>query len=239
MKKIFIILGLLFVNSIIFAFDNIEVKKQAKTSTYNEVDDKYKAQEGFAFYKDSNFSKKNYRPNCSCREILKQLKIIAKEAQEQTKIQRQILKILQKTLDPQPQYITVNGKKCIANSSAECFKFPITPAAQRIPVLKAWLENPTMENTAKYLKWQAKYFKELFKRADSFPMTLAQYGPQAYPMSTLRPGYNSLIGDETKKAAVKRLINSISKDYKIAIFLGMNKDLDVILRLLEIPCQSR
>jgi len=40
---------------------------------------------------------------------------------------------------------------------------PVTPEAQRIPVLKNFIQNPTIQTAAKYLQWQAKYFKQIYK----------------------------------------------------------------------------
>jgi len=166
------------------------------------------------------------KENC-CLSMLKTMKKILKEQQKQTKIQTKILKILQKRLDPQPKVITVNGKKCIANSSAKCFQMPVTAAAQRVPALLAWMKNPTMANTVNYLRWQAKYFIELYRRADSFPLAIAQFGAKAYPLASHRLGYTSLQGFNIKDLKMRRIIASTKNNYKYLIFLGLNKDLDI------------
>jgi len=212
------------------ANDGVVIQKtQKNSSTYNEVDDKYKASSGFAFYQDSNTSKRMHlTQKCNCKKIMEDLDEIKRQAKLQTEIQRKILAILQKTLDPQPKVITVNGKKCIANSSADCFQMPITPAAQRVPALKKWMENPTLQNTVNYLQWQAKYFKEIFKRADSLPMAINQFGAQAYPLSTKSLGYINAFGDNTREKVIDNIINGLNKDYKFIVFLGDNRDLDTI-----------
>jgi len=157
---------------------------------------------------------------------------ILKTQKEQLEVQKKILAILEQQYNPKPKWIIVNGKKCIANSSAECFEFPITPAAKRIPVLANMLRKRDKESVRKYLQWQAKYFKELFKIGNGFRFVMAQYGPKAYPLA-----YNS-IGTETpqgysvvlKSKMEKYLLNKYAKEnkFKLYIIYGLNKDADLI-----------
>lgn len=230
-KYIIISLSVALVSATNLFSSSVQIIKTNKSKTYNEVDDKYKSEAGFAFYQDRNSSKKRLKnvtqSNNCCTEMLRTMKKILEEEQKQTKIQTKILKILQKRMDPQPKVITVNGKKCIANSSAECFQMPITAAAQRVPALAAWMKNPTMANTVNYLRWQAKYFKEIFRRADSFPLAVTQFGEKAYPLAAHRLGYTSLQGFNIKDLKMKRIIAATKKNYKYLIFLGLNSDLDI------------
>lgn len=228
-KLSFIITSLIITATTTLFASRVEIirTKNDRMHTYNEIDNKYNAQHGFAFYQDKNSSLVKTTKNNCCLEMLKTMKKILKEQKKQTKIQNKILKILQKRLDPQPKVITVNGKKCIANSSAECFQMPITAAAQRVPALLAWMKNPTMANTVNYLRWQAKYFTEIYRRADSFPLAISQFGEKAYPLAAHRLGYTSLQGFNIKDLKMKRIIASTKDNFKYLIFLGLNKDLDI------------
>jgi len=223
---------LLFVTLNSYATTTDIIKKDTK-STYNEVDDSYNDKSGFAFYEDRNTSlqkHKKSKPNmkCNCQEIMKKVDSILDENKKQTKIQENILKLLQKAIDPQPEKIIVDGKECIANSSDKCFKMPIIAEAAKIPVLKAWMENSTLENTKKFLKWEAKYFKEVFKRGDSLPLALSKFGAEAYPMQSLNNGYIDLFGFSPMEKAKEQIVKASLKDMKIVIFFGMNPDLDLV-----------
>jgi len=210
---------------------SVEIVKDSHTKTFNQVDDNYSDEKGFAFYEDlphKKQSKKSAKQKDCCSELLKISKKILKENEKQTKIQEKILKLLQNTLDPKPKTITVNGKKCIENSSAECFKMPLTPEAKSIPAMAAWMKNPSMQNTVNYLQWQAKYFKEVFKRADALPMAVTQFGDKAYPLPNQPIGYTDIMGFNNEKQQTKRFMEEVNKKYSYILFFGLNMDLDMI-----------
>lgn len=155
---------------------------------------------------------------------------ILKTEQEQLKVQKKILTILQEQFDPQPKEVVINGKKCIANSSADCFVFPITPEAKRIPVLKNMLEKRDKKSIMAYLKWQAKYFRELFKLGNGFQFVIAQYGTKAYPLAyntignETPEGYSVVLMDKMKKY----LLSKNASKFELFILYGINKDADLI-----------
>ncbi|WP_152184860.1 hypothetical protein [Sulfurimonas indica] len=227
MKKI---LSILLLASTMYA-TNVEIVKNDRTKTFNQVDDNYSDEKGFAFYEDLSQKKQNKKTakqkNC-CSELLKISKKILKENEKQTKIQEKILKLLQSSLDPKPKKITVNGRECIENSSAECFKMPLTPEAKSIPAMAAWMKDPNMKNTVNYLQWQAKYFKEIFKRADALPMAVTQFGDKAYPLPNQPIGYTDIMGFDNNKQQIKQFMKEVNKKYSYILFLGLNVDLDMI-----------
>jgi len=215
----------------LIGYDNVEVKKQNHTSTYNEIDDGYKVEKGFYFYEDKNNTKKRkIVQRCDCKKIMKTLDSIDKSLKTQTKIQERILKILEDRFDPKPKVITVNGKKCVANSSAECFDMPLTPEAKRVPVLANLIKNPTLQTAARYLQWQAKYFKQIYRIGDSLPAAIEQFGEKAYPINYKSSTYNVLNGFNPQTKRTEEYLNKAIKDLdiKFYIFYGVNKDLDII-----------
>ena len=227
MKRI-VILAL--ISSLSLAIDNVQVIKKDKTSTYNEIDDEYKVEKGFYFYEDTNNTKAKKRvQRCDCKKIMKTLDSIDKSLKTQTKIQEKILKILEERFDPKPKVITVNGKKCVANSSAECFDMPLTPAAKRVPVLANLIKNPSLQTAARYLQWQAKYFKQIYKVGDSLPAAVTQFGSKAYPLNYTTISYTDLNGFNAQDKMIAPYLDSLLKKYNIhfLIFFGINKDLDI------------
>ena len=205
----------------------------SNAKTYNEIDNGYEDESGFAFYQDDktdkqDTKKKHKNKKCDCNHIMETIDKMLKESKKQTKIQQKILDLISNEIDPKPKIITVNGKKCIENSSAECFKMPITSEAKKTPALKAWMENPSIENTVTYLRWQSKFFKEVFKRGDSFPMAIAEQGSKAYPMLVNDGGYIDLFGYSPVKQAKNKLMIEQFKKIPIFIFFGLNKDLDLV-----------
>ncbi len=205
----------------------------SNAKTYNEIDNGYEDESGFAFYQDDktdkqDTKKKHKNKKCDCNHIMETINKMLKESKKQTKIQQKILDLISNEIDPKPKIITVNGKKCIENSSAECFKMPITSEAKKTPALKAWMENPSIENTVTYLRWQSKFLTEVFKRGDSFPMAIAEQGSKAYPLLVNDGGYIDLFGYSPVKQAKNKLMIEQFKKIPIFIFFGLNKDLDLV-----------
>jgi len=210
---------------------NVEIVKKDESKTYNQVDDSYSDEKGFAFYEDMKHKKnpkENKKREECCAELLKISKKILKENKKQTAIQAKILQLLEDQFDPKPKKIVVNGKECIENSSAECFKMPLTPEAKKYPALAMWMQNPNMKNTVNFLQWEAKYFKELFKRGNSLPIATAQFGDKAYPLPNQTIGYTDIMGFGEKSQQIKNFMKKINKKYSYLVFFGLNKDLDTV-----------
>lgn len=107
-------------------------------------------------YQEKTELPKNEDKKDDIPSILKEMLQVQKE---QLKVQKNIEKMLQSQLDPQPKkFINSDGKECIENESADCYKYPMLPDAQRTPVLAKFLQDPTVENAIEYKKWEDKHF---------------------------------------------------------------------------------
>jgi hypothetical protein len=175
---------------------------------------------------DINTSNKEINTNKTVVELLAE---ILKVQREQLRVQKKILAILQEQFNPKPKLVTVNGKQCIANSSADCFVMPLTPVAKRIPVLKNWLLHPSIKTAAAYIKWQSKYLREISKAAYAYDFAVTEYGNKIAQVDYSQPsfeetlGYTNVIRDKYRQF----LINKYKDDFKLYIFMGLNPDLDV------------
>lgn len=206
----------------------------------NTRKDYSEAERGTQFYKftdanatdkidntNKNYNNSNTNNKKDISAVLEELLEVAKE---QRNIQQKIYELLAEDINPTPQTVVVNGKECIANSSADCFVMPLTNDAKKIPVLKEMLVNPTTETAKNYLQWQAKYLSTgPFKVGRSFQYAMNTYGEEAYPMNITRSSVNTNT-DELgfkKKEYVEKLLNNKynNNSLGIYIFLG-SKDLD-------------
>lgn len=160
---------------------------------------------------------------------------ILKEQKKQTAIQAEILHILKVTNDL-PEEITVNGKKCLSNSSAECFKMPIIKDAARIPVMRQWLEKPTVENALEYYKWQSKYLNQIFDVGYSLEFA----SKSTPPLMGIIPSY---LNTGTKEGEYQRddyiwenIIRPLARNMEISILMGktIGFDIDRAIRIFDI-----
>lgn len=214
------------------------VEKDHNKNTSNEIDDSYNAQQGWSFYFDEKNNDGNKTKEKRVNKLIKkaQLNLLQKildENKKQTKIQKKILALIQKQIDPQPKMITVNGKKCIANSSADCFDYGIllVAEAKKVPVMAAFLKDPyDIVKAAKYLQWQAKYFMHNINIGNALQMAYQQFGAKAYPIGDQSPGYtmaNGYYEGTILPAAQTKLIISMKKKISYDILIGKNITMDI------------
>lgn len=165
--------------------------------------------------------------------ILKVLQEIRKENQEQTKIQKEILKQLKTLTNPEPKKIVVNGKECIANSSAECFDVAslLTPEAQKVPALAAVISDPyDINKVVTYKKWQDKLLELAGNLGNGFQIVEEQFGDEASLFGVKRSSYDNSSGlydSQILPQAKHKYIESLSHLLSFKIFLGMNENLDL------------
>ncbi|CAA6805410.1 MAG: Unknown protein [uncultured Campylobacterales bacterium] len=182
--------------------------------------------EGGARFGQVNFDdlKKNQK---TMIEILKEMLKVQKE---QLITQNKILEVLKNEYDPTPETITLaDGTTCLANSSAKCFKMPLTPTAKRIPVMGQWVSEPTKENAKEYLKWQAKYVQQITKSGKAFELAGVQWGKEASPLSSRGSTTSDNLGSDyslDKKARIAK-IETLKDDIMIYLFVGKNANLDL------------
>jgi len=181
---------------------------------------------GFRFGDVDNNSTTPPKTKRSTNDILEEMLKIQKK---QLKTQKKILEIIQNEFDPQPKTIVVNGKECIENSSAECFKMPLLhPDGKKVPVLGKFVTNPTVENAREYLRWHAKFLKSAFKGGEAITLAINKFGPKAYPLNYDRfeydtPGaYSSVLKQRNNKA----VLDTLSGELEIFFFFGKNADAD-------------
>jgi len=215
----------------------VQIKEgDGNKNTHNEIDDNYKAQYGWDYYFDKK-AKNAKQEKIINKEIKKAemnlLQKILDENRKQTEIQKKMLALLQKQIDPKPKMITVNGKKCIANSSADCFDFGslIIAEGKKVPVMKDFLEDPyDITKAAKYLQWQAKYFKHVINIGNSLQFAYAQFGQKAYPIGAQTIGYTDGAGafeGGMLPEMQKKLILSKKKEISYSFFIGKNITQDI------------
>jgi len=233
MKKYYIgiLTSILCITSVVNASDR---------NVYNKIDNKAKSSDfahGWNFYDDNN----NSQPENSSKIMLKTkeknvvtlLQKILDENKKQTKIQEEIKKMLQSELDPQPEVITLpSGKECIANSSAECYKMPITNEAKKIPVLVAFMKDPeNIEKAAAYAKWQAKHLQKAFDGGQSLQYSTLQYGDKSYDLPVYGTGFTNSNGASSsllKNKIEKGKLFQYKDKYNLKIFVGLNADMDIL-----------
>jgi len=165
-------------------------------------------------------------PQLSQKMLLAQLIKIAKE---QLKVQKKILEEVKQIRKPKAETIVVNGKECIANSSAECFQMPLTPTAQKIPVYKNWLRNPNEKNSLALIQWESKYFNGISRSAHSKDFTITKYGDKALKTSFNRSNFDSIGGEHRVVREKNReyLLNKIGKDtFEMYLYFGKNAEMD-------------
>lgn len=159
------------------------------------------------------------------------LQKILDENRKQTKIQEKILSLLEEELDPKPKEVVVNGKKCIANSSADCFVLPMISEAKRVPVMAEFLKDPyDLKKAGEYLRWQASLFNNAINIGNSLEFAYAQWGEKVYPLGAQTPAYSSLDGAYEAKIlpqAEKELILSKKDSLAFSIFIGKNFNMDI------------
>jgi len=200
----------------------------------------YDAANGWWWYKqeveDKNGKKHKIKERMSTKEKLKhenQSKLI-KAISAQTKVikkQSKDMEIVKERLEYAYPNITPiyskdrNGKKCLTNSSEECFVFPLQAEAQHVPVLAGWLSDPSPTNSKKWLRWEAKYFNHLQKISLGNRFAFLNGGPSAYPTDTTFVYNDNLslpMSERVKKTRETNIIDSLKDKLGIIIFLGGN-----------------
>ena len=202
-----------------------------------EDDEYYNYKKGWNLY----FDTKKITPEESESELKKEplskkieldlLQKILDENRKQTKIQEKILTLLEEELDPKPKEVVVNGKKCIANSSADCFVYPMIAEARRVPVMAEFLKDPyNLKKAGEYLRWQAGLFNHAINIGNGLQFAYAQWGTKVYPVETQSAAYTSIDGAFEAKIlpeAEKELILSKKNILSFSIFVGKNPTMDI------------
>lgn len=206
---------------------------QNKTS---EDDEYYNYKKGWNLYVDAKKPTPEEATELKKEPLSKKIELdllqkILDENRKQTKIQEKILTLLEEELDPKPKEVVVNGKKCIANSSADCFVYPMIAEAKRVPVMAEFLKDPyDLKKAGEYLRWQAGLFNHAINIGNGLQFAYAQWGTKVYPVETQSAAYTSLDGAFEAKIlpeAEKELILSKKNILSFSIFVGKNPTMDI------------
>lgn len=209
---------------------NLQLHAQEEIEKKNDIKN---VEKGFEFYGGDNPSKENSK---DAALILQYLKEIRDENKEQTKIQRDILELLEKKMDPKPkELVKKDGTKCIANSSSDCFDYESlienNPEATKIPALKAFLTDPyDMNKAANYLQWQNQLMNHSFNTGNALQMAGEQWGDKVNSLGSTRSTFNTSGGIANAKlipAAKEKYFNELANSIEITIFIGMSNNLDI------------
>ena len=121
------------------------------------------------------------------------------------------------------------GKKCLTNSSADCFVFPLQAEAQHVPVMAAWLSDPSPTNSREWLQWEAKYFNHLQKISLGNRFAFLSGGANAYPTDTsFVYGDNAAfpMSDNVKDERKLKIIETAKENLGLMFFMGGNTALE-------------
>lgn len=209
----------------------------AFTGDQNQTNDNYNnMKKGWNLYFDTKNQPEKVEEELKKEPVSKQIELdilqkILDESRKQTKIQEKILLLLEEEIDPKPKEVVVNGKKCIANSSADCFVLPMISEAKRVPVMAEFLKDPyDLKKAAEYMRWQAGLFNNAINIGNALQFAYAQWGEKVYPVGAQTPSYSSLDGAYEAKIlpeAEKELILSKKDTLSFSIFIGKNPNMDI------------
>ena len=169
----------------------------------------------------------------------KLLKIIAIESKENKKLNQAILGRLNYAFpNHTPKYTkdSKTGKKCLTNSSAECFIMPVIAEGQHVPVLKDFLRNPSPKNSKKWLQFQAKYFNHVNKVSQGLRFAFLKDGSEAYPINTDYAYGDNLFNAQSENMRVGReekILLGMKDEIAYLIFLGESKVFEKTTRVYE------
>jgi len=195
---------------------------------------KYDAAKNWWWYQDINKTKVPVK--LSPKEALKMEKetktiaLLQNMINEQRETKAINIKILERLEYAFPKttpemYVDKNGKPCVANSSAGCFVMPVIAEGQRVPVIKDWLRNPSPKNSKKYLKWMARYMKQISDVSNGSRFAFLKDGSEAYPTNTdFSYGDNLFFSksEKVRKAREGEILVKLKDKLAILLFVGEN-----------------
>jgi hypothetical protein len=233
-----IILSLL-TGSLLLAVDQSQTQGQpTKQNKTGEAEKGYVSddiQTGWAYGHDPKVKKQEddvFVPPKVKRDVITILEESLQVQKEQLKEQRKIRAILEEQFDPKPHMLKKeDGTECVANSSADCFEFPLIAEAKRVPVMANYLKNPHDEKAvAEWKEWFAVYLNHTFDIGRATEYDSAQNGSNTFKTDFKRDGYDSSTGYYyvAKDQHNSRLLNAFgSKGLSLKILLGKTPELDL------------
>ena len=251
MKKfILLFFSIFLMTSSLFAVAIKVTNKDSKL--YNEIDQTYDIKKSWWWYeeevpvKDENgtkeqqikFKKVKYKVTPAENKQISLLKALIKTNADMVAELKKTNEILEYNFPRRFQKWTTNkktGKKCLANSSADCYVPILIPEAQQVPAMAKFLKNPNMKNAKNYLQWQATHFNHVMKVGYGLSFAYKQYGKEAYPTSSmLGTGSPSGYASKYRYGAKFAFLQNIQKQLKIYVFVGKTKWMEDRIGLAKI-----
>lgn len=159
----------------------------------------------------------------------KLLQMLIKTQKRTQKLNEKILSRLIYAFPHTTPIYTINKKtkkKCLTNSSSNCFIMPVTAEGQHVPVLKKFLMNPSPENSKKWLQWQATYFNQVNNISNGLRFAFLKGGSSVYSTSTDYTYGDNLWFGKAEAAQGERegkIIHANKNKIAYLLFLGQNK----------------
>ncbi len=235
-RYILIFISLMFAMSTLSAV-SIKITNK-KSKLYNEIDQSYDIKKSWWWYEetipveDNNATSPKHSIDKKIRYKVtpvenNQLKLLKQMVSNQTDTineLKKVVNILEYNFPKRFKKWTINkktGKKCLSNSSGDCYVPILIPEAQQVPAMAAFLRDPSMKNAKNYLGFQAAHFNHVMKVGYGLSFAYKQYGKEAYPTSSML-GTGSPTGDAGKYryGAQFALLQNIQKRLTFYVFLG-------------------
>lgn len=164
------------------------------------------------------------------KKIGKILKLLLKESKKQTKLQEEIRDILEDEYAPKAKMITMpNGRKCVENEDAKCFKMPIINNIKKIPAIRNALTKRDLKSVTKQEQWYAEYIIQVSKLAYLKGQAIRNMGPEYKLATRVRgttdpaAGFDSVMISNFRKQVFEENL----KHFEFKIFMGINHGLDM------------
>lgn len=219
---------------------------------YNEVDQSYDIKKSWWWYeetvpvKDKNSTNPQKTIDKKIRYKVtpvenNQLKLLKQMVQNQTDTineLKKVVNILEYNFPRRFPKWTINkktGKKCLSNSSGDCYVPILIPEAQQVPAMAAFLRNPSMKNAKTYLGFQSAHFNHVMKIGYGLSFAYKQYGKKAYKTaSMLGTGTPLGIAGKYRYGAKYAFLQQIQKQLKVYIFFGKTQWMEDRVRIKKL-----
>jgi len=187
-------------------------------------------------YKVSPAEKAKMDAQNRTNELLKELIKEQKETKKLTAIVAERMMYAYPNVAPKWTTNSKTGKKCLTNSSADCFVMPVITEAQNFPALEIFLRNPSPENSKNWLQVQAKYFNQINKVSNGLRFAYLKDGDEAYPVNTTYSYGDSLSDPDSKNMRIakeEKMIIGMKENIAYLFFVGDNKKFESTMSILR------
>lgn len=194
-------------------------------------------EKGWNYGDDPDFNKTVRTTGANNRKGQKDLLAMIEEMleiqKEHLKEQKRIREILEEQFDPKPKMVTKSdGTQCIANSSSDCFVFPLVAEAKRVPVMAEYLQHPDdMSKVAEWKKWFSKFLNHNFNIGKANEYEAALNGSTTFQTDFHRSELDNKFGyfGTAKAEHNSKIVNLFGskKMLKLRILIGKTPSSDI------------